>query len=60
MMYSNVTRQKEPKKSPLTAMTAVLFEGQLSFKHAENLYQVILQKYVFKDGKQQGMISCFC
>ena len=37
-------------------MTAVLFEGQLSLKHAENLYHVMLQKYVFGDGKQQAII----
>lgn len=47
---------KRQQESPFTAMSAVLFEGQLSFKHAENLYHVILQKYVFRDGKQQGMI----
>ena len=34
----------------------VLFEGQLSLKHAENLYHVMLQKYVFGDGKQQAII----
>ena len=55
MVCSNVTRQKK-QESPFTAMTAVLFEGQLSFKHGENLYHVILQKYVFGDGKQQAMI----
>lgn len=54
-MCSNVTRQKATRK-PFTEMSAVLFEGQLSFKHAENLYLVILQKYVFRDEKQQGMI----
>lgn len=51
---SNVTRQ-EKQESPFTAMTAVLFEGQLSFKLAENLYHVIFQKYGFGDGKQQAM-----
>ena len=55
MVRSNVTRQ-EKQESPFTAMTAVLFEGQLSLKHAENLYHVMLQKYVFGDGKQQAII----
>lgn len=55
MVCCNVTRQ-EKQESPFTAMTAVLFEGQLSFKHVENLYHVILQIYVFGDGKQQAMI----
>lgn len=55
MVCSNVTRQKK-QESPFTEMTAVLFEGQLSFKHAENLYHVMLQKYVFGDGKQQAII----
>lgn len=55
MVCSNVTRQ-EKQESPFTTTTAALFEGQLSFKHAENLYCVVLQKYVFGDGKQQAMI----
>lgn len=46
---------KRNKKVP-SQQTAVLFEGQLSFKHAENLYHVMLQKYVFGDGKQQAII----
>lgn len=54
MVCSNVTKQ-EKQENPFTAMTAVLSEGQWSFKHAENLYHVLLQKYVFGDGKQQAM-----
>lgn len=47
---------KGKQESPSAEMTSVLFEGQWFFKHAENLHHVILQKYVFIDGKQQAII----
>ena len=51
MVCSNIIRQK--KQGPFIAMTAVLLQGQLSFKYSENLYMSYFRNMFLEMGNNR-------